>query len=88
MVYTCERNIYKLYLKLSNMGFFSKNQEELSKIIVTINGIGARIDKLEQQIELIKTNSNSLRGLINRKIGYTEQEEEQVKEKDPYGIFK
>ena len=71
------------------MGFFSKNKEELSKICVTINGLGSRMDRIEQYIELIKTNNNSLRGLINRKFGNIEQEEETThKKEDPYGIFK
>ena len=63
------------------MSLFSKNTklnsdeyETLTKKIITLTG---EVEALIKKFEVLTTNYNSLRGLINRKIGLKDLDQEQ-----------
>ena len=62
------------------------NSEEYELLSKKISTIATATDELKAQIEILKTNMTSLRGVINRKINPEEADEKKSKDVD-LGIF-
>jgi len=62
------------------MSIFSRNtklnSEEYEKLIKRFAELESTLTKIQGELEALKTNQNSLRGLVNRKIGGIKEEEE------------
>lgn len=61
----------------------AKEYEEFLKLVTKLE---QKLEKLETAFENLKTNQNSLRGLVNRKFG-TKAEEEDESESNKYKDF-
>lgn len=57
------------------MGIFSRNinSVEYEKLLKKQLEVSAELEELKKKFEIITTNFNSLRGLINRRIGVKEE---------------
>jgi hypothetical protein len=49
------------------------NSEEYEKLNKKSTDLGVSIDKIRADLDRFETNLNSLRGLVNKKLGYVEQ---------------
>lgn len=54
---------------------WGNNKKEIEELQKQVNKAISDICQLQHDQELLKTNQNSLRGLINRKIGGTTEQE-------------
>lgn len=57
------------------MGLFKTKELDIETKTKVIT-LSAKVDALEQQIEILKTNINSLRGLVNRKFSVSTKDED------------
>lgn len=57
------------------MGIFSKkiNSDEFEQLSKKITALVGDVEELKKKFEILTTNYNSLRGLVNRKIGGVEE---------------
>jgi hypothetical protein len=62
------------------MGIFSRNtkinSDEYEKLTKKLVEQGAELEELKKKFDVLTTNYNSLRGLINRKLGGKDLEEQ------------
>lgn len=68
------------------MGFFEKKEkisiDKLNEIKTRLDNLSAKIDNHNLDLEKLKTHIASLRGLVNRRLGFTEpgENEKDLKE--------
>ena len=62
---------------------FGNNKKEIEDLQKKVDRAISDICQLQHEQELLRTNQNSLRGLINRKIVGADQEMNQTENKDP-----
>lgn len=68
------------------MGLFNREKQDNSKIWQEIMNLSLKFVVLEKEMQVIKTNMHSLRGMINRKVmknGDLEPDEEFISQDDP-----
>lgn len=55
--------------------FWNKDKHEVAKIQQQLFGLVARIEALEHRLDVLVTNQNSLRGLVNKKVFKSDDDE-------------
>lgn len=68
------------------MGLFSKKltSDEYEKVLKKISELNAEVALLRSEQEALKTNQNSLRGMINRRFGGEQTKEENLNTGFPF----
>lgn len=64
-----------------------KNNKVYDDVLAEIKLVHTQIGRIQAQLDALETKQNSLRGLINRKVGFEEKQEETEKNlnKDGFG---
>jgi hypothetical protein len=65
---------------------WGNNKKEIADLQAQVNKAISDICSLQHNVELLKTNQNSLRGFVNRKIGIAETTEEDIKKTEKKDI--